>query len=240
MAEPFHVLVVDDEPDICRQVEIYLSEAGLRVSAAGDGQAMRRVIASEKVDLVLLDLQLPGEDGLAIARDYLSQTDIPFIMLTARSQVMDRVVGLEIGADDYVPKPFHLRELLARVRSVLRRRESKAARGDAATAGEVLRFAGCKLDMMARVLTSADGARVDLTNQEFNLLAAFVRRPNQVLSRDELLDAAAERAWQPNDRAIDVLIGRLRRKVEPAPGAPRLIKTVRGAGYIFTGEISRA
>ncbi len=241
MAERQHVLVVDDEEDICRQIETYLSEAGYRVSSAGDGQAMRRVVEAGPVDLILLDVRLPGEDGLSIARDYLSHTDIPFIMLTSRDQVTDTVAGLEIGAEDYVPKPFHLRELLARVRTVLRRRsrQAEAAQAEAdPAAANALRFSGWTLDLMARTLTSRDSRRVALTTQEFSLLAAFVHHPNQALSRDELLEAIAERKWQPDDRAIDVLIGRLRRKIEPDPKSPRLIQTVRGTGYIFTGEVS--
>lgn len=238
MAEAQHVLVVDDEPDICRQIEEYFSEAGIRVTSVGDGQALRSVAQAERVDLVLLDLQLPGEDGLTIARDIFSKSDIPFIMLTARSEVMDRVVGLELGADDYVPKPFHLRELLARTRTVLRRSERNAAAGTAPASASTLRFAGWTLDVMARTLTTNDGRRVSLTTQEFNLLSAFIRQPKQVLTRDELLDTAADRKWQPYDRAIDVLIGRLRRKIEIDARSPQLIKTVRGAGYIFTGDVS--
>lgn len=238
MAEAQHVLVVDDEPDICRQIEEYFSEAGIRVTSVGDGQAMRSVAQAERVDLVLLDLQLPGEDGLSIARDFLAKTDIPFIMLTSRGEVMDRVVGLEIGAEDYVPKPFHLRELLARARTVLRRSERHAASAPVSLSAGTLRFAGWTLDVMARTLTSDDGRRESLTTQEFNLLSAFIRQPKQVLSRDELLDTAADRKWQPYDRAIDVLIGRLRRKIEIDARSPQLIKTVRGTGYIFTGDVS--
>lgn len=237
MAEAQHVLVVDDEPDICRQIEEYFSEAGIRVTSVGDGQALRTVAAAERVDLVLLDLQLPGEDGLTIARDFLAKTDIPFIMLTSRGEVMDRVVGLEIGAEDYVPKPFHLRELLARARTVLRRSAKNAASGTVPASPNTLRFAGWKLDVLARTLISDDGRHVSLTTQEFNLLSAFIRQPKQVLSRDALLDTAADRKWQPYDRAIDVLIGRLRRKIEIDARSPQLIKTVRGTGYIFTGDV---
>ena len=168
MAEAQHVLVVDDEPDICRQIEEYFSEAGIRVTSVGDGQAMRSVAEAERIDLVLLDLQLPGEDGLTIARDFLAKTDIPFIMLTSRGEVMDRVVGLEIGAEDYVPKPFHLRELLARARTVLRRSERDAASAKVSVSAGTLRFAGWTLDVMARTLTSDDGRRESLTTQEFN------------------------------------------------------------------------
>ena len=156
MAEAQHVLIVDDEPDICLQIEEYFSEAGIRVTSVGDGQAMRSVAETEQVDLVLLDLQLPGEDGLTIARDYLTKTSIPFIMLTSRGEVMDRVVGLEIGAEDYVSKPFHLRELLARTRTVLRRSQKEAASASASLSAGTLRFAGWTLDVMARTLTSDD------------------------------------------------------------------------------------
>lgn len=237
MTEQQHVLVVDDESEICRQIDVYFSEAGYRVSSAGDGKAMREVVGAGPVDIILLDLQLPGEDGLEIARNYLVNTNIPFIMLTSRDEVMDRVVGLEIGADDYIPKPFHLRELLARVRTVLRRRGSDGGSAGDGYAGSILRFSGWALDVMARTLTGEDGKRVALTTQEFNLLSAFVKHPNEVLSRDMLLDFAADRKWQPYDRGIDVLIGRLRRKIEADASTPELIKTVRGTGYIFTSEV---
>jgi DNA-binding response OmpR family regulator len=231
MNDPEHVVIVDDEPGIRFQIEDYFTEAGYRVTGAADGTALRGIVEREPVDVILLDLRLPGEDGLTIARDYLARKDIPFIMLTARGEVADRVAGLEIGADDYVPKPFHLRELLARVRTVLRRRDSSVAATAAVGEATVLRFAGWSFDLITRLLTTADGREINLTTNEFNLLSAFVNNPNQELSRD--------RKWEPLDRSIDVLIGRLRRKIETDAKMPQLIQTVRGLGYIFTGDVSR-
>lgn len=240
MADTEHIVVVDDEEGIRFQLEAFLSSEGYRVTTVPDGRGLRAVMDEGVVDLVLLDLHLPGEDGIAIARDYLSKTDVGLIMLTSRTEVMDRVVGLEVGADDYIPKPYNLRELLARIRSVLRRRGREARSGDGTGSIPKVRFAGWVLDYLSRSLTSPTGESVPLTSSEFNLLVVFIRNPNRVLSRDELLQLAADRKWEPLDRAVDVLIGRLRRKVEQDSKAPRLIKTVRGAGYIFTAEVTPA
>ncbi len=235
MTETGHILVVDDQRDICELVQQYLTNEGYRVSIATDGESMRKVMAQDPVDLVILDLMLPGEDGLTLARQLRQQSTVGIVILTGRGETVDRIIGLEMGADDYLAKPFHPRELLARVKSVLRR-ASIRARAEPGPGGRV-RFAGWHLDLVSRELMSPDGAEVRLTTGEFDLLAAFVNNPNQVLSRDRLLDLARNREAGPFDRTIDVQVGRLRRKLEPDPARPTLIKTVRGAGYIFTPAI---
>ena len=227
------LLVVDDEPEICRLVSGYLTNQGYRVDAVANGARMREVLAAQAVDLVILDLGLPGEEGLELARALRAESDIGIIILTGRGEVVDRVIGLEIGADDYLAKPVDLRELLARVRSVLRRRGAERTRRGAKTPGTA-RFAGWSLDFNARELTAPDGGTVPLTTAEFRLLAAFVTSPQQALDRDHLLGLVAEREWSPYDRSVDVLIGKLRQKIEPNPKKPSLIKTERGIGYILS------
>jgi two-component system OmpR family response regulator len=231
-----HILVVDDQREICDLVQDYLSNEGYRVSIANDGAAMRRAMAQAAVDLVILDLMLPGEDGLTLARALRDVSDVGIIILTGRGDTVDRIIGLEMGADDYLPKPFHPRELLARVRSVLRRASSRTAENAFATRSRA-RFAGWNLDLASRELRSPSGKEVRLTTGEFDLLAAFVNNANQVLTRDRLLDLARNREAGPFDRTIDVQVGRLRRKLESDPQKPTLIKTVRGSGYIFTPSI---
>ena len=232
-----HLLVVDDDAEIAALIRRYFSAQQFRVSCAPDGGAMRTVLAGDAVDVVLLDLGLPGEDGFALTRHLRERWHGPVIIVSGRGESVDRVVGLELGADDYVTKPFDLRELLARVRSVLRR----AAPPPAAPASErrVLAFAGFRLDPDARTLSGPDGAPVALTSGEFELLQALVAEPGRVLSRDELMDRIHGRAAGPFDRAIDVQVGRLRRKVERDPANPELIKSVRGAGYLFAARIER-
>jgi two-component system, OmpR family, response regulator len=236
MSESGHILVVDDQQEICDLVREYLTDEGFRVSTANDGAGLREEIARGPVDLVILDLVLRGEDGLQLARELRSDSDIGIIMLTGRGETVDRIIGLEMGADDYLSKPFHLRELLARVRSVLRR---GAARGGerSAVARTRIRFSGWSLDMASRELVSPAGGDVRLTTGEFELLAAFVNHANQVLSRDRLLDLSRHREAGPFDRTIDVQVGRLRRKLEDDPKSPTMIKTVRGGGYIFTPPV---
>jgi len=236
MSDNGHILVVDDQKEICDVVQEYLTGEGYRVSTANDGNGMRRVLGQSHVDLVILDLMLPGEDGLTLARGLRDESGIGIIILTGRGETVDRIIGLEMGADDYLPKPFHLRELLARVKSVLRRVQSRS--GEASPAGRSrVRFAGWNLDLSSRELMSPSGEEVRLTTGEFDLLAAFVNNPNQVLSRDRLLDLARNREAGPFDRTIDVQVGRLRRKLEEDPQNPSLIKTVRGSGYIFTPTV---
>ena len=236
MSDNGHILVVDDQKEICDVVQEYLTGEGYRVSIAHDGNGMRRVLGQHHIDLVILDLMLPGEDGLTLARSLRNESGIGIIILTGRGETVDRIIGLEMGADDYLPKPFHLRELLARVKSVLRRVQSRVGEpGQPARTNA--RFAGWSLDLSSRELLSPAGQQVRLTTGEFDLLAAFVNNPNQVLSRDRLLDLARNREAGPFDRTIDVQVGRLRRKLEEDPQNPTLIKTVRGSGYIFTPTV---
>jgi DNA-binding response OmpR family regulator len=232
-------LVVDDDPDIRRLVATYLSGQGYRVTTAANGARMREVLADRPVDLVILDLGLPGEDGLELARALRAESDVGIIMLTGHGDLLDRVTGLEIGADDYLTKPVSLRELLARERSVLRRQGAVSAGSaeGAARSPAVARFAEWRLDLNTRELTDPDGKIVPLTTAEFRLLAAFVTSPRRPLDRDHLLGLVAEREWTPYDRSVDVLIGKLRQKIEPDPKTPSLIKTERGLGYVFLAEV---
>jgi two-component system, OmpR family, response regulator len=236
MNDTAHILVVDDQREICDIVREYLTGEGYRVSIAHDGTGMRRALGLSHVDLVILDLMLPGEDGLSLARELRSESGIGIIILTGRGETVDRIIGLEMGADDYLPKPFHLRELLARVKSVLRRVQSRIGEGPQQARARA-RFAGWNLDLSSRELISPSGEEVRLTTGEFDLLSAFVNNANQVLTRDRLLDLARNREAGPFDRTIDVQVGRLRRKLEDDPQNPTLIKTVRGSGYIFTPSV---
>lgn len=240
MSEPLHVLIVDDEPRIRTMLRRYLIEEGFKVSDAADGSAMRGVLEREAIHLVLLDLMMPGEDGLSLARYIRQRSDIPIIMLTGKGDLIDRVVGLEAGADDYITKPFELREVLARIRTVLRRARTGTTPAApetapvAETAGsQILIFEGWRLDLVRRELQRPTGDLVPLTAGEFDLLRVFARNPNQVLSRDRLMDLVKGRDWAAYDRAIDTQVGRLRKKIELDPGDPMLIKTVRGGGYVF-------
>ena len=240
MSGSTHVLVVDDEPAIVEVLQRYLSAQGFKVSTAENGAAVRRVIGKESVDLVLLDLGLPGEDGLALMRWLRETSSVAVIVVSGRGEQVDRIVGLEVGADDYVTKPFDLRELAARIRSVLRRTlASTPVRNSSAQSFDIARFKGWTLDFAARRLDSPDGKAVDLTAGEFDLLAALVKCPGRVLSRDELLAATRNREAGPFDRTIDVQVGRLRRKIESDPQRPELIKSVRGAGYLLTCKVDR-
>jgi two-component system, OmpR family, response regulator len=236
MSDNGHILIVDDQKEICDMVQDYLSSEGYRVSTAHDGSGMRRVIAQSAVDLVILDLMLPGEDGLTLARSLREESNVGIIILTGRGETVDRIIGLEMGADDYLPKPFHLRELLARVKSVLRRVSTRTTVRPPVHRSQA-RFSGWHLDLSSRELFSPSGREVRLTTGEFDLLAAFVNNANQVLTRDRLLDLARNREAGPFDRTIDVQVGRLRRKLEDDPQKPSMIKTVRGTGYIFTPTV---
>lgn len=233
-----HILVVDDNREIRDLLTRLLTKDGLRVSTAPDGRAMRKVLGESRIDLIVLDLMLPGEDGLTLCRQLRAESAIPVIMLTAKGEEIDRVVGLEMGADDYVAKPFSSRELLARIKAVLRRAQSLPA--DARSSeGANFRFAGWTLDMAKRELVSADGVIVPLSTGEYDLLLAFIHHPQRVLSRDQLLDLARGRAATVFDRSIDTQVSRLRRKIERNPKDPEVIKTVWGGGYIFTPSVSR-
>jgi two-component system phosphate regulon response regulator OmpR len=235
MVEQSHLIVVDDEPEIRSMLADYLSHAGFTVHAAEGGVALRAILAEQPADLVILDINMPGEDGLSLARFLRANTDVGIVMLTAAGEVVDRVVGLEIGADDYIAKPVDLRELLARIRAVLRRlRVAPAERPGAEPASATMvQIGACQLDLEAHRLYDAAGQEVPITSMEFDLLKAFVEHPNRVLSRDQLLDLAHNKDWEPFDRSIDIRIARLRRKIEADPSKPQVVKTVRGAGYIF-------
>jgi two-component system phosphate regulon response regulator OmpR len=228
-----HIVVVDDEPDLRETVAEYLSMHGYRVTPASGGPEMRQVIEASPADLVILDINMPGEDGLSLARHLREHTRVGIMMLTAAGAVVDRIVGLEMGADDYIAKPVDLRELLARVKSVLRRTTAATAEPEVEADPDKVPFGRCFLNLAAHKLQEADGTEVALTSMEFDLLQAFARHPNRVLTRDQLLDLAHNRDWEPFDRSIDIRIARIRRKVEVDPAKPQAIKTMRGAGYMF-------
>lgn len=234
MARTPHIAIVDDEPDIRASIAEYMQMHGFRTSEADGAAALRRLFArDEEVDLVILDIRMPGEDGLSLARWLREHAKSGVIMLTASGDTIDRVAGLEVGADDYIPKPFDLRELLARVRSVLRR---VAAMPTKATMPDQVRFGSFILDLASRELTTEAGEPVALTSMEFDLLKVFATHPNRVLSRDQLLDLAHARGAEPFDRSIDIRVARLRRKIEAVPDRPEILKTVRGVGYIFVPD----
>lgn len=230
-----HVLMVEDDAEIARGTTRFLTQAGFRVSHAPEARTMDRILRDARIDLVLLDLMLPGEDGLSICRRLRASHNIPIIMLTAMGEEMDRVIGLEIGADDYIAKPFSTRELLARVRAVIRRGASPARALESERSR--LTFSGWTLDPMTRQLHNPDGVKVTLTGAEFELLTVFCERPRRVLNRDQLLDLTQGRAAGPFDRSIDTLVSRIRQKIETDPKDPVFIQTVRLGGYMFTQEV---
>jgi DNA-binding response OmpR family regulator len=233
------ILAVDDEPEVLSMLQDYLGSKGFRVLTAGGAEEARAILAREPIDLAMLDISMPGEDGLSLARHLREHHASAIIMLTALNSVVDRIVGLEIGADDYVAKPFDLRELLARVKSVLRR--TSLAEGEAASLArtsdpERLAIGTCVLDLKAGCLHDGSGTKLPLTSGEFDLLLVFVANPNRVLSRDEILNLTQHRGWEPFDRSVDIRVTRLRRKIEPNPEKPRFIKTIRGVGYMFVPD----
>jgi DNA-binding response OmpR family regulator len=230
MSGSAHIAVVDDDVDVRETVAEYLLRHGYAVSALDGGAALRALMAERSVDLALLDINMPGEDGLTIARALRAAGPIGIILLTANGDQVDKVVGLEVGADDYVTKPFDPRELLARVRSVLRR---ASADTPAATLGREVRVGRCVLNLDTRQLFALDGSPVALTAMEFDLLRAFCEHPGRALSRDQLLDLAHGKDIEPFDRSIDTRIARIRQKVEVSPAHPQAIRTVRGVGYMF-------
>ncbi|WP_375165032.1 response regulator [Rhizobium hidalgonense] len=234
--EPDRILVVDDDARIRQMLVRYFEDNGYRVNAVGNGAAMRAELSKASYSAVFLDLVLPGgENGLELLKELRSTSDVPVLMLTGQDDVTDKVVGLEFGADDYVAKPFHLRELLARLRTVLRRRTPAPQAAPAPNAGEeVLQFDGWRLEVGRRRLSSPQGEDVSLTTGEFDMLLVFARNPGRVLSRDKLMDLTRSRSLEAFDRAIDAQIVRLRKKVEVDPKEPMMIQTVRGVGYVFT------
>lgn len=232
-----HILAVDDDPAVRQLIADYLGQHEFRVSIAADGKEMTRVLESGVVDLVILDLKLPGEDGMTIARKLREESNIPIIILTGRREQADRVMGLELAADDYLNKPFDTRELLARIRAILRRAKAAQPAGKTEDKVRAYRFAGWELDLRNRRLASPRGQLVELTNGEFNLLSAFLSAPQRILTRDQLLELSRLHDNEVFDRSIDVQILRLRRKIEANPAKPEFIKTERRAGYIFNAAV---
>ena len=237
MTDAPHILIVDDHREIRDALKRYLEKNGLRASVADGGAAMDAVLRTAAIDLVVLDVMMPGEDGLTICRRLRATTELPILMLTALSEETDRIVGLEMGADDYLAKPFNPRELLARVRAILRRAE-KPLRSGGSLAGRRVRFDRWILDMDSRELTADDGTAAVLTSAEFRLLTVFLERPRFVLSRDQLLDLTSGRAAHVFDRTIDNQVSRLRRKIERDPQKPALVTTVWGGGYTFAADVA--
>lgn len=232
---PAHILVVDDDARIRQMLTRYFEGEGYSVSTATDGAEIETCLKRLEIDIILLDLALPGgKDGIDIVREIRSRSDIPIMMITGRTDVIDRIIGIEIGADDYIAKPFHLREVHARLKSILRRRKPPEVN---APARDRIRFEGWVLDLAGRQLQSPDGENVELTSGEFDMLQAFVQHAGRVLTRDFLMDSTRARPLESFDRTIDAQISRLRRKIEADTKLPRLIKTVRGAGYMFAAKI---
>lgn len=242
MTAPLHILIVDDEPLVRAMLRRYLSGEGFKVSDTADGVGMRAMLERESIDLVLLDLMMPGEDGLSLIRFVRQSSGIPVILLTGKGDLVDRVAGLETGADDYITKPFELREVLARIRTVARRACPRAAPvpapAESGNPSGILDFEGWRLDLMRRELRRNNGEAVPLTTGELELLVAFAHHPNRVLNRDQLIGLVKGRDWAAYDRGIDTQVMRLRKKIESDPANPALIKTVRGAGYIFAAHVT--
>ena len=231
-----HVLVVDDDREIRDLLAGFLRRHGYRIETAADGREMFAALGAGRFDLIVLDLMLPGEDGLSLCRRVRADSDLPIIMLTAVGEDTDRIVGLEVGADDYLPKPFNPRELLARIRAVLRR-ATEVQRQPECDRSRRFEFNGWMLDAVRRCLHAPDGAPVDLTAGEYGLLLALLEHPGRVLNRDQILDLTRGREAGPFDRSVDIQVSRLRRKIEDDPKRPALIKTVRSGGYVFAGEV---
>jgi two-component system, OmpR family, response regulator len=241
-AAPAHILIVDDEAEVRRLLEAGLKAEGYAVSEAADGAGLLAVLEKKPVDLITLDVRLGGEDGFNLAREVRAKNNVPIIMISGKGDMIDRVVGLELGADDYIAKPFHMREVLARVRAVLRRYEtqgSEATRASPADKSRRFEFEGWVLDAGRRALASPEGKDCELTTAEFNLLLLLVERPGRVLSRDDLMDLLKGHDWTPLDRSIDGLVARLRKKIERGE-VPQLVKTVRGVGYVFAAQVRRS
>ena len=236
MATADYILVVDDDTQIRSLLREYLHKQGYRVTTVADGKGLRAAMATSRPDVIILDLMLPGEDGLTLCRDLRAQSDVPIIMLTARGDETDRIVGLELGADDYIPKPFNPRELLARIKSVLRRARSLPENLQSVETG-AYRFAGWLLDAATRNLTSPEGVVIALSGTDFRLLKIFLDHPNRVLTRDQLIDLMLSRDAGPFDRAIDVQVSRLRQRLGEDAKEPVIIKTIRGQGYVFAAHV---
>ncbi|MGD1926247.1 MAG: response regulator [Paracoccaceae bacterium] len=232
-----HILVCDDEEDVRDMVGEYLMRRGFMVSTVADAVELRLALGEKSIDAILLDINMPGEDGLSALRSLRAENSVPVIMLTATAEVVDRILGLEMGADDYLGKPVDLRELEARLKTVLRRSTSTSNEPEAEKIEGKIQFGPCTLDLESALLFGADGDEIPITAMEFSLLRVFAQNRGRVLNRDQLLDQAHDRDWDPFDRSIDIRISRLRRKIEPNAQKPEVIRTVRGIGYIF-GERS--
>jgi two-component system OmpR family response regulator len=240
---PIRILVVDDEPSVCSLLRSGLEAEGYAVSEARSSAELWSCLKTAPINLITLDLSLDGEDGLQIAREVRARYNVPIIMITGKGAPIDRVVGLEQGADDYIVKPFHIQEVLIRVSSVLRRYGSTSGSEGAGSRDDIsnerYEFEGGVLDILRRNLTAADGKIIDLTDVEFDLLVIFLRQPSRIFSRDELTQILRGRNWSPEDRVVDGHVARLRRKIDSQGEMPRLIKSVRGVGYVFTGDVKR-
>jgi two-component system OmpR family response regulator len=239
MQQSPHILVIEDDADIRRMIAEFLQQSGYRVQTARGGGELDRILEVSRIDLLILDIGLPQEDGLSLCRRIRTFSSVPIIMLTARGSELERVTGLETGADDYLTKPFSPHELLARIRALLRRVQS-APRAPREKHYSTLSFAGWRIDLRARRLQSSDGTAIALTRGEFELLVAFCEHPKRILSREQLADLTRSKAVGPWERSIDLQVSRLRRKIEHDPKDPLLVQTVRAGGYIFTAEVSAA
>ena len=237
MPAPVHVLAIDDDPSIRQMIADYLADNDMQVTAVGSGREIADIMERHTIDLLILDLKLPGEDGMQIARNLRAESDVPIFMLTGRKDEADRVMGLELGADDYLTKPFSPRELLARIRALLRRSRAHETIADGLSRIRAYRFAGWELNVRLRRLRSPQGEIIPTTNSEFNLLVAFLAAPQRVLSREQLLELSRLHDDEVYDRSVDVQVGRLRRKIEAKGTRTQLIRTERGAGYVFTAVV---
>jgi len=241
MTEAPKILIVDDDIRICRMLRSYLKREGYSVSISSNGEEMWQQFETFEPDLILLDVILPGDDGITLARELRKTSDVGIIMLTGKNDPVDQIIGLEIGADDYVTKPFDERQLLARIRSLLRRRPASSGGAEIKTEdGErKIAFEGFELDLFRHELLSPSGEQLDLTSHEFRMLEIFVRNPGGVLSRDQIMQRLYERDWSQSDRSIDVLVGKLRKKIEKDPSQPKLILTIRNFGYKFAARVTK-
>ncbi|QEL55852.1 response regulator [Chromobacterium paludis] len=233
MSQAPRLLIVDDDPDLRDLLSDYLNSQGMTVSAVGDGEAMNRILAEKSFDILILDLMLPGTDGLTLCRDLRSRSSMPILMLTARGDELDRIIGLEMGADDYLPKPFNPRELLARVRSILRRVDDRRNNSNL----RALKFADWRLELGAQHLVDGEGVVTPLSGGEFKLMQALAENPQRVMSRDQLMEAMNGKEAGPFDRTVDVMIGRLRKRLGDDAREPLLIKTIRSGGYMLACEV---
>ncbi|MGJ0505931.1 MAG: response regulator [Methylocystis sp.] len=239
MADQHSILLVEDDVEIGELISRYLENNGMSVAWVTTGEAADRKLASDVFDIIILDLNLPGEDGLSICRRVSASRELPIIIVTAKGEDVDKIVGLEMGADDYLVKPFNPRELLARIRAVLRRAEPSQGRAVDDSARQTFQFLGWRVNLLAREVVSPSGAKVAMTGAEFDLLHAFCENPNRVLTRDQLINMTHGRTAGPFERSIDVLVSRLRQKLEKDPKNPSMIQTVRSEGYMLTAPVTR-